>query len=316
MSNIFISYASQDGEQVDPYYESLLRLGHNVWMDRAALKGGQEWRDVIQERIRWSDTMIVMWSAHALTSNWVRLELTYAHTLKKRIIPVQIDDTPTTEDMIVNSRQTIDGRARVVAHVVNDIEVALDDVAVGPPAGPAAVVHQRPVRWVVIGAMVLLVAAVLITLALVNQPAVTVTPTVTTPLPAGTPDASLRQPLTLDLLNEWRARQGLAALAVNPALEEAATQHVSYLRSLPLAELERTNLFRNAEGRDMTFMAESAGYTGTVTLLVEVTDGEVTLADVVDWLEDPAQYDEAGWHSVRAISTGKLYFALILGTRR
>ncbi len=122
MTKIFISYASIDSAFADEYYDELLQRGHEVWMDRAELKGGQDWVKVIQERIRWSEAMIVLWSAGALASAWVEMEMTYAHTLKKKIIPLQIDQTSPQEHMIVNARQVIDARGKSCKIIVDLIE--------------------------------------------------------------------------------------------------------------------------------------------------------------------------------------------------
>lgn len=338
MTKIFISYSSTDAAFADEYYNELVHRAHEVWMDRAELKGGQEWVKVIQERIRWSEAMIVLWSAGALASAWVEMEMTYAHTLKKKIIPVQIDATSPQEHMIVNARQVIDGRHKDRQEVVNQIEESIRRDNRRPitthtppveseraPQGPAKVSRLKP-RWLIAGAAVVLIGIVGLTIALSGPGSIVVTETVspqTTAAPTNTtvvtpavtlPPNALDQPASLDLLNVWRASSGMPALAVNPALQAIADEHVSYLRSLPLPELESTNMFRNADGQDVIFMADSAGYSGEVLMIVEATDADFTLQHLLSQLDDQARFADAGFSQVRSIATSKLYFVLILGT--
>ena len=331
MSKIFISYSSLDSQQAVDYYGALVRLAHEVWMDRADLKGGQEWLQIIQERIRWADTMVVIWSANALASTWVQTELQYAHALGKKIIPVRIDDTSALEHMIVNARQMVDARN----HNLNDVMDAIQ-ASIESEHQPGSAYHQvdlpatkdknagLPLKWIAGGAIVLLALALVLSLAVSTsfnstvtntRAPITVTGQITiTPQPALTlaPDA-LAVAANTDSLNGWRVEQGFAPLTLNLALQQVAMDHVSYLRSLPLAELEQTNVFRTADGRDAQFMAQEAGYNGTVHMLVVITEGTVTLGDLLADIDDAAQYSEAGFEERRSLSTGNQYFVMILG---
>lgn len=336
MTKIFISYASHDAACADEYYQALVACDYDVWMDRAELKGGHEWVHVIQERIRWSDTMVVLWSASALASSWVEMEMTYAHTLRKKIIPVQIDNTSPQEHMIINARQVIDGRDvdcdTVVVQIQDSINrdhnphpittgVPLVSPKIEPttPIPVTAPLAQQPTRrWpVILAAAALLVAAALL-LALTQQgepPALNPTPTsAPTPVLPTLSPGLLSQPATLANINQWRASSNLSPLNQHAALQGIAEQHLSYLRSLPLSELESTNIFRNADGQDVIFMANEAGYTGDVLMVVETTDENYTLQNLLDELDDQARYVDAGWEQVRSIATNKLYYVLILGT--
>ncbi len=330
MTRIFISYASHDSEFADRYYHALLARDHTVWMDRAELKGGHEWVHIIQERILWSETMVVLWSANALKSTWVEMEMTYAHTLKKKIIPVRIDDTAPQEHMIINARQVIDGREATAEQVVTQIEesIASDNrrpitthmapIETPPPmpAPPVPPAPRRSWRWLAGGLVALLVVAAAVVLAFNGMnaaPPSTAAPTLTSPpLPTLAPNA-LTQPATLDLLNAWRASSGLPSLNSHPALQAVAEQHLSYLRSLPLPELESTNMFRNADGQDAIFMASEAGYTGEATMVVVTTDDQYTLQNLLDELDGLQDYTDAGFEQVRSIATNKLYLVLVLG---
>jgi hypothetical protein len=340
MTRIFISYSSHDSAYADSYYDALTARGHEVWMDRAELKGGQEWVRIIQDKIRWADSMVVLWSASALASTWVEMEMTYAHTLRKKIIPVRIDDTSPQEHMIINARQVIDARGADDETVIERIEDSIGKAHNPRPITTRTVpVEQPPTvlvtpvtettpnpprdkRMILGGAAVLVVVVVVVLAAQALNPlpqVITRTPpeitaTInTTPL-ATLPPGTLDQAATLELLNTWRVSNGLTPLVDHAALQTVAEQHTSYLRSLPLPELESANLFRNADGQDVVFMANEAGYSGDVTMIVETTDGEFTLQNLLDKIGDQAQYVDVGIQQVRAIATGKLYFVLILGT--
>jgi hypothetical protein len=230
--------------------------------------------------------------------------------------------------MIVNARQMVDARKHNVKEVVDEIQASIESDHQGSSTYhqvplPAQKERDRfPVRWVAGGIVILLVLAVLLSLAImnvVNPPAtatISAAPTdvaTTAPTLESIAPIDLNQPVTIELLNAWRASEGSEALVENELLQQVAMDHVSYLRSLPLSELEQTNLFRNVDGQDAQFMAQEAGYSGTVEMRVIVTEDTATLADVVGDIENPAQFREVGFREVRAFATGYQYFVMILG---
>jgi hypothetical protein len=93
MAKIFISYSSRDALISDSIYARLVASGHEVWMDREAIKGGEDWLQAIQDNLLWAETLVVLWSANALQSEWVQDEIAFARSRRKHIIPVRIDDT-------------------------------------------------------------------------------------------------------------------------------------------------------------------------------------------------------------------------------
>ncbi len=52
---IFISYAKEDGNKVEPLYDALYSRGHSPWMDKKNLLPGQRWKSEIGKAIRESD---------------------------------------------------------------------------------------------------------------------------------------------------------------------------------------------------------------------------------------------------------------------
>lgn len=92
MSDIFISYASEDRARVKPFVEALEKRGWSVWWDRTILPG-KTWEDVIEAAIHEARCIVVLWSQSSVKSDWVRKE---ARTGRARgiLVPALIDDVP------------------------------------------------------------------------------------------------------------------------------------------------------------------------------------------------------------------------------
>lgn len=91
MAELFISYASQDAAAVGRLVSALESEGHDVWLDRR-LDGGVEYAREIERALEASAKVIVLWSAHAVQSPWVRDEAQVARDAGK-LVPVAIDET-------------------------------------------------------------------------------------------------------------------------------------------------------------------------------------------------------------------------------
>lgn len=87
--DIFISYAREDRERVRLIAEELARRGHDVWWD-PRLRGGQDFRDAIEDALKSARCVVVAWSRHSLDSDFVIDE---AERGKQRgiLLPVFID---------------------------------------------------------------------------------------------------------------------------------------------------------------------------------------------------------------------------------
>ncbi|HSQ94675.1 MAG TPA: TIR domain-containing protein [Croceibacterium sp.] len=73
MSDIFISYARPNEPQARLAGEALRALGYGVWRDDE-LPAHRAYSDVIEERIKAAKAVLVLWSADAARSQWVRAE--------------------------------------------------------------------------------------------------------------------------------------------------------------------------------------------------------------------------------------------------
>ncbi len=77
MSDIFISYARSTADQAQAVAEALRGLGYDVWRDDE-LPAHRSYAEVIEERLRSAKAVVVIWSAEAAKSQWVRAEANVA----------------------------------------------------------------------------------------------------------------------------------------------------------------------------------------------------------------------------------------------
>jgi hypothetical protein len=94
MPRVFVSYARYDSNAVDALEPALRAAGLDIWRDQESLYAGERWPKALGEAIAASDALILVWSAHAASSDFVELEWTTALALKKLLIPYLRDDTP------------------------------------------------------------------------------------------------------------------------------------------------------------------------------------------------------------------------------
>ncbi|MBN1508653.1 MAG: toll/interleukin-1 receptor domain-containing protein [Sedimentisphaerales bacterium] len=96
---VFISYAHEDKEIAKRLVRQLEDAGLEVWDDSSILPG-DNWAEKISQALKESQAMVVLVSAAALDSEWVRREIDFALGTKEyrgRLIPVFVgprDDIP------------------------------------------------------------------------------------------------------------------------------------------------------------------------------------------------------------------------------
>ena len=73
MSDIFISYASEDRSRAAMLVSALGEQQLTVWWDRT-IPPDKTWDDVIEEAIEQAKCVIVLWTEHSVGSHWVRIE--------------------------------------------------------------------------------------------------------------------------------------------------------------------------------------------------------------------------------------------------
>jgi len=88
---IFISYAHEDRPAVGPLAEGLERAGFDVWWDKE-LGAGDVFRRTIEERLRTSDVVVVVWSKRSVLSPWAADEANMGLD-RGVLLPIRIDST-------------------------------------------------------------------------------------------------------------------------------------------------------------------------------------------------------------------------------
>ena len=73
MADVFVSYARPDEAQSKRVAETLRAAGYHVWRDDE-LPAHRLYADVIEERLKSASCVVVLWSAEAARSQWVRAE--------------------------------------------------------------------------------------------------------------------------------------------------------------------------------------------------------------------------------------------------
>src|SRR5579863_8650789 len=87
--DVFISYARTRAADARRVGERLAELGYAVWRDDQ-LAAHQEFGEVIQHRLEAAKAVVVLWSADAVKSQWVRSEANRARGLNK-LVQVNLD---------------------------------------------------------------------------------------------------------------------------------------------------------------------------------------------------------------------------------
>jgi hypothetical protein len=88
MAEIFISYSSRHPVYADFLQEDLELSGFECWRDKDRLKGGDLWKGKIEKALQQAVVVVVIVTADAIRSEWVRYEVSYANSLRIPCIPV------------------------------------------------------------------------------------------------------------------------------------------------------------------------------------------------------------------------------------
>ncbi|MDR1732498.1 MAG: toll/interleukin-1 receptor domain-containing protein [Synergistaceae bacterium] len=90
-SFVFVSYAHQDSATVYPVLARVFRAGYPIWYDRG-INVSSTWTDEIAAAIAKCEALLLFASKNAAKSSYVRSEAEYALRLKKKVIPIYLDD--------------------------------------------------------------------------------------------------------------------------------------------------------------------------------------------------------------------------------
>jgi hypothetical protein len=87
--DVFVSYAREDRDRVEPIVRLLEVEGFSVWWD-FDLAPGQTWDEVLAARLERARSVVVVWSAASVRKRWVREEASKAAD-RQVLVPVRID---------------------------------------------------------------------------------------------------------------------------------------------------------------------------------------------------------------------------------
>ena len=71
MTDVFISYAREDGARARMLAEALEARGLSVWWDRT-IEPGRTYADVIEDQLNRAKSVVVLWSKHSVVTEWVK----------------------------------------------------------------------------------------------------------------------------------------------------------------------------------------------------------------------------------------------------
>jgi adenylate cyclase len=92
LSDIFISYARATESEARAVAAALRAMGHGVWLDDE-LPAHRAYADVIEERLKRAKAVVVIWSAEAARSQWVRSEADRARS-EGKLVQLSVDGAP------------------------------------------------------------------------------------------------------------------------------------------------------------------------------------------------------------------------------
>ena len=92
VADVFISYARATADQAQRVAETLRGLGYAVWSDDE-LPVHRAYHEVIEQRLAAAKAVLVLWSADATRSQWVRAEAEVAREAGK-LVQLTLDGTP------------------------------------------------------------------------------------------------------------------------------------------------------------------------------------------------------------------------------
>lgn len=111
---IFISYSHRDKKLVEDKLHILQRNGFRLWYD-SGIKGGENWRKVLREKIKSCKNVIVFTSQNSVRSEDVKIEIVTADAFEKKIVNVCLDD------------MTFDGTIGTILHDLHAIRANAAD---------------------------------------------------------------------------------------------------------------------------------------------------------------------------------------------
>jgi hypothetical protein len=140
VSDVFVSYASEDRATAASVARLLADSGFSVWWDRNIL-AGQVYDDVIESELARAGCVVVLWSANSVGSEWVRNEAGVAAD-RGVLVPVLIGGV--APPLAFRRKQTVDLSGWNGSTDHPGIRALLDGVARAIGAAPPATSFAPP----------------------------------------------------------------------------------------------------------------------------------------------------------------------------
>jgi TIR domain-containing protein len=162
MPNVFLSYSRPDAVAAEAIAEAIRQSGSSVFRD-TALVAGDHYGEVIKKAIRRADIVVVLLSKNVNRSRWVQSELISALEQKKTIIPVLLDQNAKDNYVwsLIADRQAIEGTEPLEAIAQRVSDAVLLTETRGAQASPAALTQLSSWRWLIFGALLIVLAGAL-----------------------------------------------------------------------------------------------------------------------------------------------------------
>ena len=123
MTDIFISYSRADLDFVQRLHSALVQRDKDVWVDWEDIPPSADWLRMIKDAIRTSDSLVFVISPASIASRVCRVELEYALSLNKRVIPVLRSEVDSS-----SLPQALAAHNWIRARDYDDFEAAVRDV--------------------------------------------------------------------------------------------------------------------------------------------------------------------------------------------
>lgn len=147
MSDVFISYKSEDWEQADWLRRTLEQNGVSCWMAPSSIPGGSSYAAEIPAAIRECRAFVLVLSARAQTSRWVPRELDQAINAGKVVLPFMLENCALRDDFNfyltnVQRYEAYENKAAALRKLLRDLRALLGPELPEPEPQP----QPKPAR--------------------------------------------------------------------------------------------------------------------------------------------------------------------------
>ena len=91
MARVFVSHASEDRALAGEVHRWLVEAGHEVFLDQDLRDGvppGEEWEQLLHERLRWANAVVCVVTSAYLDSTWCAAEVGIARSRGSQLLPL------------------------------------------------------------------------------------------------------------------------------------------------------------------------------------------------------------------------------------